>query len=181
MMSLISGQPNNGELIMPDKVDLTAEQLRELLRYEPETGEFFWVKSRGTMKAGKKAGRERDGYIGIQINGRKYAAHRLAILYVTGLNPMNVVDHINFVTTDNRISNLRLATKSQNNCHRGKQKSNASGYKGVSWDTGVGKWYSRVTYQKKVYCLGYFNNPEDAHKAYVEKAKVLHGQFFHPG
>ena len=159
---------------------LTLGQLKELLYYDPDTGDFFWRQSRGSVKSGSRAGRLNNGYIGIQINQKKYAAHRLAIFYMCGAMPSELVDHINLVTTDNRFSNLRLASKSQNNCHKSKPKNNQSGYKGVSWDAGKKKWLSRVTHNRKVFCLGYYDEAEDAYKAYMTKAIELHGRFFHP-
>ncbi|MDA6380520.1 HNH endonuclease signature motif containing protein [Escherichia coli] len=70
----------------------------------------------------------------IMINGKAYPAHRLAWLIVYGTMPDGFIDHINRVRTDNRISNLRLVTHSENMQNRKIQKNNKSGYRGVSWD-----------------------------------------------
>lgn len=89
------------------------------------------------------------------------------------------VDHINGDTLDNRRENLRVATRSQNQANRGKQKNNKTGYKGV-YKTRNGFW-SAIKYAKKSYYLGVFDTEEDAYKAYCEKAKELHGAFWNAG
>jgi hypothetical protein len=102
---------------------LTAERLRELLDYDPETGRFIWRKDHPTakhIKAGSVAGTKNGrGYWVIGVAGAKYVAHRLAWLYVTGEWPAHLVDHENGDRLDNRFANLREATDSQNNFNRG--------------------------------------------------------------
>ena len=74
---------------------VSAERLRELLRYDLDTGMFYWRRSRrGPHNGGSVAGRPTQRYWQIMVDGKRYQAHRLAILYVTGKWPPNVVDHI---------------------------------------------------------------------------------------
>lgn len=98
---------------------LTAERLRELLTYDPETGEFRWRYTRGCRARGQIAGTVTClGYLTIAIDGRKYKAHRLAWLHVHGEWPYPEIDHINRIKLDNRLVNLRRATRAENNANR---------------------------------------------------------------
>jgi transposase len=87
------------------------------------------------------------------------------------------VDHINGNTLDNRKNNLRLCTESENAFNRGKSKTNTSGYKGVSWNKHLKKWNATICKKEKNIHLGYYNTPQEAHAAYCEAAKTLHGEF----
>lgn len=159
---------------------LTADYLREVLDYDPETGVFRWKQHLSNRRgAGEIAGCvcKRDGYNLVGINGTVYKANRLAWLYVHGEWPPRYVDHINGMTGDDRIANLRLATPAENLWNRGKQKNNTSGYKGVTYHPGTGKWWARINRHGKTYRLGLHKTPEEAHAAYAEAAERLHGDF----
>jgi hypothetical protein len=88
------------------------------------------------------------------------------------------VDHINGDGLDNRRENLRLATHAQNMHNSQKPINNSSGYKGVDWSKGDGKWRARIAVNGKRKGLGLYNTPEAAHEAYQRAAKELHGEFF---
>jgi hypothetical protein len=90
------------------------------------------------------------------------------------------VDHQNGNGLDNRRKNLRIATHSQNLYNRGRPKQNTSGFKGVSWDTKTGKWVAQLWFDKRRLVLGYFTNKLKAANAYKNKARELHGEFYHP-
>lgn len=87
------------------------------------------------------------------------------------------VDHINHDTLDNRRSNLRLATRSQNQINSGKRKVNKSGYKGVSFYKETKKWKARINYNNKNIHLGYFTDIKEAARAYDAKASEIFGKF----
>src|SRR3954470_6742060 len=101
---------------MADEI-LDATRLRELLRYDPDTGDFIWT-AKSSAKArnvlGDRAGHiDSQGYRLIYIDGKRYRAHWLAWMYVHGYLP-KLVDHKNGHRSDNRIANLREATVSLN-------------------------------------------------------------------
>ena len=160
---------------------LTQERLRELLSYDPATGDFHWLVSRGGEQAGSIAGVTRKGlYGGYKIIGIDYVrwyAHRLAWFYMTGKWPENEIDHISGDPSDNRWENLREATHLQNMFNKGAERGNASGFKGVWLEKQCGHYRSAVRYKGKTYHCGCFSSPQEAHKARSEKAKELHGEF----
>ena len=87
---------------------LTAERLREQLRYDAETGVFTRRVGRGHARAGDMAGTvHRTGYVRISIDGGKYTAHHLAWLYVHGVWPSDQIEHINRKRSDNRLVDLK--------------------------------------------------------------------------
>ena len=149
------------------------------LRYEPETGEFFWKPSkRGFREGFEKAGTvTRKGYARIRIDGNKHYAHRLAWLLHYGEWPSAHVDHINTVKTDNRIANLRLADPSQSNFNVGLTSKNTSGVKGVRYSKSQNCWISFVTARGKNVLFGRHQTKDDAIRA-VEKTRLqFHGEF----
>lgn len=162
--------------------DMTQEILRSLVDYDPESGEFTWLKRNDPSRtgkswdarySGKKAGwRRSNGYIGIDVTfsdgtRRKYAAHRLAWLYVYGEWPQSELDHINRIRTDNRISNLRLADRSQQTHNLTIRSDNTSGFTGVSWNKNERKWVAYITFHGKTKTLGYFRDLDAAKEAYI--------------
>ena len=157
---------------------LTQEQLKESLQYIPDTGIFTRLKTYHKTRSGSVAGcLHSSGYCYIRVKGKKYRAHRLAFLYMTGSFPPDDTDHINGVKDDNRWVNLREATHSQNMCNSGKHKDNKSGFKGVVWHKHNKKWYAKIKHMSGNISLGYFESPESAHQAYIEAALRLHGEF----
>lgn len=87
------------------------------------------------------------------------------------------VDHINRNTLDNRRSNLRIATRSQNQHNRGKSRNNTSGFKGVSFLKNSNRWIARISIEKQNKFLGRFMTAEEAHQAYERAAALYHGEF----
>lgn len=142
--------------------------VRKKLDYFPATGEFSW-------KNGRVAGCTRkDGYRVIRVNDILMYAHRLAWLYVYGKWPGGLIDHINGVTGDNRIVNLRDATPTLNseNCHVTLKPSNKSGFRGVQKNHAG--WQAVISVKGKRCGLGTFSSPEDAHAVYLHAKRRLH-------
>jgi hypothetical protein len=88
-------------------------------------------------------------------------------------------EHENRDTLDNRRSNLRIATQSENMMNRRKFRGASSRFKGVTWKNREQKWWVRIQVDKKMVDLGYFppDQEEQAGAAYAEAAKRLHGEF----
>ena len=144
--------------------ELTAEKLRSILHYNPETGIFTWkVGSANQVKAGNIAGCPNgDGYLCIRVCSRLHRAHRLAWLYVYGTWPKDQLDHINRNRSDNRIANLRDVSHKQNMQNASKRSDNTSGHPGVSWLKQHSKWRAKITHNYKQTHLGCFNTVEEA-------------------
>jgi hypothetical protein len=157
--------------------ELTHGRLRELLDYNPETGVLTWRVARGPRKAGAVAGSESLGYLHVMIDGRNYKAHRLAWFWVHGEWPKDEIDHRAGDTADNRLSELRNATSSQNKMNRRTGTNNTSGLKGAFLDKRDGRWYARVTIGGQHKHLGRFDTAEEAHAAYVVAAREAYGEF----
>ena len=151
---------------------LTQARLKQVLTYDPDSGTFTRIKP--TWKRTSLRPRP-DCYIGMSIDNRAYPCHRLAWLYVYGSFPDGYLDHINGDRHDNRIANLRPATRSQNHGNSRRPRNNTSGFKGViKFRT---KWLAQITKNNRNIYLGTFNTPEAAHAAYCEAAQKLFGEF----
>jgi hypothetical protein len=167
---------------MANGKELTAEVLRDALDYDPETGDFTWrfrpnMPKQWTVRfAGKKAGcvTTHHGYVSIVVFGRRYWAHRLAWLYVTGKWPEVMIDHRNGLGGDNRISNLRECDYSENQQNRMRKLGGRPGYIGVGLQKSSGRWQAYITIDYKMTHLGFFDNPEDARDAYLRAKRRLH-------
>jgi hypothetical protein len=163
----------------------TQKRLRELLDYNPETGVFIWKKRAGTSSeisrwntrySGKLTGNVTpQGYVVIRIYGEWYPASRLAWVYMHGAIKGNYcIDHINLNKSDNRICNLRLATRGQNLSNQAKRKSKTLS-KGVT--ANESGFVSRIGLDGKVLYLGIYKTEKEAHAAYVEAARKYRREF----
>lgn len=155
---------------------LTAERLRQVLKYEPSTGIFTW--SERTSKcarigavAGSKCG---NGYLRTHIFGREYLLHRLAWMYMHGEFPAQMIDHINGVRDDNRIENLRQVSHRVNiQNQRRAMVTNKLGVLGVRQRT-KGCFEANINLSGIPTCLGSFPTAEAAHAAYLEAKRRHH-------
>lgn len=155
---------------------LTAGRLREILSYDPMTGAFTWLCVKGRGKVGARADRlHKTGYRIVKIDNTAYYAHRLAWLYATGNWPKEMLDHASMDKADNRITNLREATRAQNNANRAASTGSASGIKGV-YPAGK-RWTAMIRANGTLRYLGTFTTSEEAQTAYAEAASDLFGQF----
>lgn len=157
---------------------LSAERLREVLHYDPETGAFTWkVRTSNRVSVGAVAGAMlKTGYLSICIDRKFYRAHRLAWLFVHGEWPNADIDHLNGIRTDNRFVNLRAASRSVNQQNlRAARGSTASGMLGVYRSDKKGKpWRSCIKVDGVDRHLGNYATPEDAQAAYIDAKRKLH-------
>ena len=153
---------------------LTQERLKELLHYDPETGVFIWRVRRGMALAGSVAGnRRKNGRIAIYVDDVEHKAARLAWLYVHGVHPEKFIDHINGDPGDDRLSNLREVTNSENMQNQRRARTNSSsGLLGVV--NNGGKWQATIRLDGVRKYLGTFKTPEEAHQAYLEAKRTIH-------
>ena len=153
----------------------TENRLRCFLDYSQETGMFFWKVNRGNIKAGTEAGTfDKHGYRQICLDRKFYFAHRLAWLFAYGQWPTGEIDHINRVRCDNRLSNLRTVTRSENCQNVGLQRNNTSGQRGVYWNKRDKYWQVRIIVCGKYNHVGCFKSLENARAAYLDAAKKFH-------
>ncbi len=155
---------------------LTAKRLREVLDYNPDTGEFRWkVDHAGkNSRCGDRAGaRYSNGYRVIMVDGERYGEHRLAVLIMTGRWPLAEVDHENLDRGDNRWCNIREATRTQNMANRPSH--NPLG-KGVRLNRS-GTYRAIITVAGRKLGLGSYTTPQEAHQAFVTASQELHGEF----
>lgn len=156
------------------KTNLTAARLRERLAFNPDTGIFMWRTGAQHLSSDGRAGSiNHYGRRTIKVDGTAYYAYRLAWLYVHGVWPEGVIDHINGVVDDNRIKNLRDVTHNENaqNQRRGTINSK-SGLLGVSPHRG--KWQACIELDGVKHYLGVFATKESAHTAYVSAKRDMH-------
>lgn len=152
------------------------QRLKQILRYEPESGLFYWLISpRNGINPGNVAGvLSSEGYLVVTVNNFGYLAHRLAWAFVHSCWPDHQIDHKNRNRTDNRICNLRPATETQNRENISLRKDNTSGYRGVYWSKETKKWAASIGVKKKRIHLGLFLDPKEAHAEYVKAASIYH-------
>jgi len=184
--------------------------LTELLDYNAETGIFTWKprdsrdkrwfkkewhgRAWNTRYAGQPV-RVIDRYrvcpdgtralirLEMEVLGRKYITHRLAWFWVHGRWPKKTIAHKNGNPADNRLANLREATQAQQTQNRRVQPRNPTGRKGVFYYPGcrTRPYVAKVGHNGRQITVGWFADPDEAHAAYLAKAKELHGEFFNPG
>lgn len=154
---------------------ITQAELKEILHYDPDTGIFTRIKSTAPcIKVGDVAGHDNGkGYLQFRINNKYYTCHRLAWLYMYGVFPEGDIDHIDGITKNNRIANLRDVTTIVN-CqnHRKPNSNNKSGFLGVF--KAKNKYRALINIQGNKTHLGYFDTPEAASCAYLKAKRSYH-------
>jgi hypothetical protein len=152
---------------------LTADELRGLVSYDPETGVFRWRRRKQQLAGSPDV----LGYIRIQIHGKLFKAHRLAWLYVYGEWPSLTIDHANRIPGDNRISNLRIADCFQQAHNHSDNRKGRSLPRGVSWSERDKKYRAQIRCFGQSHALGLHDDIESAAAAYRDASLRLHGEF----
>lgn len=165
----------------------SVDVLRQLLRYEPETGKLFW-KSRGTewfppgtnpnswnkRLAGKEAAFDSgQGYYRITVFRVGVGAHRVAWALAHCEWPGGPIDHINGDRRDNRLINLRLSTIAENNRNCRRRRDNSSGMAGVYFCNTFNRWKAEARLNGKKITLGSFSTRDDAIAARIKANEYL--------
>lgn len=143
-----------------------AEELRNKLRYDPQTGYIHSVKTNRRVFTNK----HHSGYLKGAIDGRTFTAHRVAMALHLGYWPEGEIDHINGNKSDNFLTNLRIVDRSQNqrNCRR--RKDNTSGHVGV-FERPQGTWQAYISHGGQKLYLGTFQSKKEAIAARLSAQK----------
>lgn len=169
---------------------IDAGQVRALLFYDAQTGVLVWNmrpvradrqrtdKTWNRCFAGKAAGTITScGYVRIKLLGKKYMAHVLAWVWMTGEFPINEIDHKDTIKSNNKWDNLRIASHSQNQANSRAYSNNKSGIKGVYWYPRSSRWIAQIKVSGRTKTLGYFGSSDEARAAYADAAKKHFGEF----
>jgi hypothetical protein len=155
------------------------ELIRSTFIYDPVSGDLRWRHNGRNQwaRAGNLAGQSTkncNGYSSVRVGGRSHRVHRVIWAYYYGVWPDQDIDHINRDRADNRIENLRDATRSQN---LGNSIARSTSLKGAHFDKRRGKWKARITVDYKEIWLGSYNTEAEAHAAYCDAARIYFGEF----
>jgi hypothetical protein len=140
---------------MADRI-ISQADLRIFFDYKD--GELFWTQCKGTAKSGQKSGHlSQDGYLNSVLYRTSYRTHRLIFLWHHGYIPKEI-DHIDGNKLNNRIENLRPATRKQNCRNTKLPTTNKSGIKGVSWVSRLKKWVVQLQVDNKKMYFGLYKD-----------------------
>lgn len=152
--------------------------VRQQFSYDPETGVLTRARTARRWKAGQRCGHlGKSGYVYVWADGRLFRAHRVAFAIYYGAWPSADIDHINCVKSDNRIENLRAATRQQNVANQRLRSTNRSGCKGVYWSKARGEWRAQITVNGHTKALGAYATFDEARAVYCRAAEVHFGEY----
>lgn len=156
---------------------LTQKYLRNLFEYSQD-GSLFWKKSKGIVDiSGKEAGKPtKDGRCVVFIDGKQYGKHQILFMLEHGYMPLEI-DHKDRNPLNNRIDNLRDASRQEQLFNRKIAKNNTSGVKNVYWRAARQKWLVVFQINKKLHRFGHFSDLEMANKKAIQVREQLHGEF----
>ena len=140
---------------------ITLQELKDNLKYDPDTGNFCWIKRKNGRVFNSVPGNTLpNGYKRIGIDGTNYLCHRLAWLYMTGEMPNKVIDHIDGDPSNNKFNNLREVEQATNvqNIKKATKANKSSGLLGVSYHARDNLWRARIMINRKDKCIGYFKS-----------------------
>jgi len=147
-----------------DRLEKCKLAVEKGIKYDPETGKVYGV------RGGETTRKVSNGYIQIQLDLNKkifnLLGHHFAWYCVYGNVDFDLLDHINRNKTDNRICNLRIVTRSEN-----QQNTESKGY---CWVKSRNKWYVRIMVNNKRKHIGYYDKEEDARQAYINAKQIYH-------
>lgn len=160
--------------------DLTQGQLKSLLRYDVNSGDFTWINSGKGRRIGVPVGskKSKEGYIRIALLGKRYQAHRLVWLYVFGNFPEEELDHKNGNRSDNRLENLRECLAAEQPQNQKVLSTNTSGHPNVYWYRPYSKWLVQIWDRRRPRFFGYYEDFTDA--CVVAKAAKAKLHTFNP-
>lgn len=164
---------------MKERITLT--ELKELLDYNPQSGWFFWKKTKGGAHAGHPVGeifqgpKSKTAYIRLMIKGVRYWAHDLVWFWFNGTWPIQKLDHKDGNGLHNFIDNLREANAFQNKANSPIYSNNTSGYPGVNYEGN--KWRAVIKFKGEKTHIGVFDTFEDAVNARKVFEQKLFGEF----
>ena len=146
-----------------------SDELNRELRYDPLTGELYWIVPRRNRRMGLRAGGVKGRYRYISIDGVNYLEHRVIWVMVHGSIPDGQeIDHINRDGCDNRLENLRLVTRRENVLNSGVASSDCSKYPGVTRSNTPGKWVAGLHINSNRVNIGTYTTEEGAYNAYCQ-------------
>lgn len=156
--------------------NLTKEFVCDLFDYDD--GVLVWKINSGANKlAGKIAGwKHKNGYRCVKISRKEFKVHRIIFLMHYGYLP-EMVDHIDRNIENNRIENLRAATRSENGMNQKIRSDNSSGAKGVVWNDSCNKWAVTCQIKNKRMYFGVYEDLELASLVAEEARNKHHGEF----
>lgn len=153
------------------------EDIIEIFDYDPQ-GFLIWKHSKQGRTKKVSGSQDKSGYSRVCIDYQRYMVSRIIWIFHNGDIPGDhEIDHIDSDPTNNKIENLQLVNKAQNRQKRRAMRNNTSGYRGVSYNKSKSKWFATICANGTRIRLGYFNDLEEAARAYDRASIQYHGDF----